>query len=169
MNKFNWKTKEIRLKNKRSPFGLQKGSFWKVKGLLLKSKRIPFERQKDPFWKTLFFHLKSYRIFPFSLFSFHLKSKWVSSALRALYYDSSKLKRKGGKSQALSAVICRLDISVVNPYSPRLIASWGHTLAHVPHSVQRSGLIEYFSPSEIASTGHSPIHVPHAMQSSPIT
>lgn len=55
------------------------------------------------------------------------------------------------------------------PYSGRLIASFGQTLAHVPHSVQRSGLIEYLSPSEIAPDGHSSIHVPQAMQSSPIT
>ena len=54
-------------------------------------------------------------------------------------------------------------------YYPRLIASEGQTLAHVPHSVHRSASITYFSPSEIASTGHSPAHVPHAMQSSPIT
>ena len=54
-------------------------------------------------------------------------------------------------------------------YSGRLIASFGQTEAHVPHSVQRSGLIEYFSPSEIAPAGHSSIHVPHAMQSSLIT
>ena len=54
-------------------------------------------------------------------------------------------------------------------YYPRLIASEGQTLAHVPHSVHRSASITYFSPSEIASTGHSPAHVPHAMQSSLIT
>ncbi len=54
-------------------------------------------------------------------------------------------------------------------YSGRLIASDGHTEAHVPHSVQASASIEYFSPSEIAPEGHSSIHVPHAMQSSPIT
>lgn len=56
----------------------------------------------------------------------------------------------------------------IYPYG-RLIASEGHTSAHVPHSVQASGLIEYLSPSEIAPTGHSSIHVPHAIQSSPIT
>lgn len=78
--------------------------------------------------------------------------------------------KKNGRL-ALSQPTIMLDLSKIKslPYSPRLIASCGQTLAHVPHSVQRSGLIEYFSPSEIASTGHSPIHVPHAMQSSPIT
>ena len=154
--------------SKRTPFEEQKDSFWRAKGLLLENISFSLEKLSDfslfPFHYSLFT-----LILPFSLFTYHLKSKWGSSALRALYYDSSKLKRKGGKTQAPGAAICRLDISVVNPYSPRLIASWGHTLAHVPHSVQRSGLIEYFSPSEIASTGHSPIHVPHAMQSSPIT
>lgn len=54
-------------------------------------------------------------------------------------------------------------------YSPGAIASDGQTLAHVPQSTQRSGLIEYFSPSEIASDGHSSMQVPHAMQSSLIT
>lgn len=60
------------------------------------------------------------------------------------------------------------NISLVH-YAGRLIASEGQTSAHVPHSVQASGLIEYLSPSEIAPTGHSSIHVPHAIQSSPIT
>ena len=62
-------------------------------------------------------------------------------------------------------------VSVVSnrDYSAKLIASLGHTLAHVPHSVQASGSIEYLSPSEIAPEGHSSIQVPHAMQSSLIT
>ena len=60
-------------------------------------------------------------------------------------------------------------LSLRRDYSARLIASLGQTLAHVPHSVQASGSIEYFSPSEIAPEGHSSIHVPHAMQSLPIT
>ena len=54
-------------------------------------------------------------------------------------------------------------------YAGKLIASDGQTSAHVPHSVQTSGLIEYLSPSEIAPTGHSSIHVPQAIQSSLIT
>lgn len=54
-------------------------------------------------------------------------------------------------------------------YAGNDIASDGQTSAHVPHSVQASGLIEYLSPSEIAPAGHSSIQVPHAIQSSPIT
>ena len=34
---------------KRSPFGLQKGSFWVAKGVLLESKRSPFRVQKESF------------------------------------------------------------------------------------------------------------------------
>ena len=37
------------MKNKRSPFGLQKDSFCNPKGLVLQSKRTRFEVQKDPF------------------------------------------------------------------------------------------------------------------------
>lgn len=35
--------------SKRSPFGLQKGSFWTAKGVLLQRKRSPFGMQKDSF------------------------------------------------------------------------------------------------------------------------
>ena len=43
----NRRTEQI--KNKRSPFGLQKDSFCNAKGLVLKCKRTPFEGQKDSF------------------------------------------------------------------------------------------------------------------------
>ena len=36
---------------KRTPFGLQKGSFCAAKGLLLHSKRTTFGGQKESFWK----------------------------------------------------------------------------------------------------------------------
>ena len=38
--------------SKRSPFGLQKGSFWTAKGVLLQCKRSPFTTQKEPFWNA---------------------------------------------------------------------------------------------------------------------
>lgn len=37
------------MKNKTSPFGLQKDSFYNPKGLVLRCKRTPFEGQKDSF------------------------------------------------------------------------------------------------------------------------
>ena len=45
----NRRTEQI--KNKRSPFGLQKDSFYMPKGLHLHSKRTPFESQKESFLK----------------------------------------------------------------------------------------------------------------------
>lgn len=58
----------------------------------------------------------------------------------------------------------------LNNYEPGTIAEFGHTSAHDPQSVQRSGSITYFgSPSEIASNGHSGRHVPHIVHSSVIT
>lgn len=57
--------------------------------------------------------------------------------------------------------------SIAEIYLP--IASLGQTSAHVPHSVHKSGSIEYFSPSEIAPIGHSSMQVPHAMHASEIT
>lgn len=51
--------------SKRSPFGLQKGSFWTAKGVLLQRKRSPFGMQKDSFlrWHAalLMYRLKIYR------------------------------------------------------------------------------------------------------------
>ena len=75
--------------------------------------------------------------------------------------------QKGASSFEEALLLDRLIQN--SDYSGKEIASLGHTLAHVPHSVHISGLIEYFSPSEIAPTGHSSIHVPQAMQLSPIT
>ena len=47
----NRRTEQI--KNKRSPFGLQKDSFCNAKGLLLRCKRTPFEGQKDSFFEIV--------------------------------------------------------------------------------------------------------------------
>lgn len=73
------------------------------------------------------------------------------------------------KKSARYLTLFLFAIALRDCHSPGWIASDGQTLAHVPQSTQRSGLIEYFSPSEIASDGHSSMHVPHAMQSSLIT
>ena len=94
---------------------------------------------------------------------------WCAMCRLARLGEGPKKRRPAGTRVRRQTASVVLSFLWADPYSGRLIASWGHTLAHVPHSVQRSGLIEYFSPSEIASTGHSPIHVPQAMQSSPIT
>ena len=47
----NRRTEQI--KNKRSPFGLQKDSFCNPKGLVLRCKRTPIERQKDSFFEIV--------------------------------------------------------------------------------------------------------------------